>query len=141
MAASHPHRHGPARSERTLERAATWLSLACAVHCLVLPIAMSVLPLVSATGFSDLHPRAELALTIMVVASALAGAAWGYRRHGDTRIVYATGAGLLAYLVGHVFEHSWFGIALAVSGALVLAASSFVSARLTHSCDDASCAS
>lgn len=131
------HRHS---AERTLERAATWLSLACAVHCLVVPVAMSVLPLIGAAGIADLSPAMEHLLTLLVVASATAGGAWGYRRHRDQRVIYATGFGLLAYLVGHSLEGSWPGIALAVSGALVLAASSFLSARLQHACEDARCA-
>jgi len=135
---SRSHHAAPA-SERTLERAATWLSLACAVHCLVMPLAMSVMPLLGASGISDLSPRAELLLSVLVVASAGAGVFWGYRRHRDVRVVIATATGLVAYLVGHLFEDSWPGMALAVLGALVLAASSFLSARLSH-VHDAHCA-
>lgn len=137
--AEHAHSHG--RRERTLERAATWLSLACAVHCLLVPVAMSVLPLFGATGALAVDDHAELTLTLLVLGSALAGMVWGYRRHGNLRLVYATLSGLSAYLLGHLFHESWYGVVLAVAGALALAASSFVSARLSHQCEDASCAS
>ncbi|HKU36606.1 MAG TPA: MerC domain-containing protein, partial [Polyangiales bacterium] len=119
-------------SERALERAATWLSLACAVHCLVMPLAMGVLPLLGASQVSDLSPGVELLLSVLVVGTASIGVFWGYRRHRDARIVTATGIGVAAYLLGHLFEDSWPGVALAVVGALVLAASSFLSARLSH---------
>jgi hypothetical protein len=121
------------------ERAATWLSLACAVHCLVLPLAMSVMPMLGASGIAFDH-RTELALTVLVVASALLGGVWGYRRHRDARIVLASVSGLVAYLVGHLLEGSWVGVALAVCGGLMLAASSFIGARLAHHCEDAGCA-
>ncbi len=124
----------------TLERIATWLSLACAVHCLVVPLAVGVLPLLGSSGLTQIGSGADLILTTLVVASALAGVFWGYRRHRDLRIVFATGAGLFAYLAGHVLESSWFGVALAATGALLLAASSFLSARLTHAHGDSSCA-
>jgi len=114
------------------ERAATWLSLACAVHCLVMPLAISVMPLLGASGVTHLGPTAEHAMTLLVVASALAGVVWGYRRHRDVRVVYATLVGLGAYLIGHAFEGSWYGLVIAVLGALTLAASSFSSARMSH---------
>jgi len=142
-----PHVLGVRISSRA-ERAATWLSLACAVHCLLMPIAISVMPLLGASGVTSLGPTAENALTLLVVASALAGVVWGYRRHRDKRVVYATGVGLAAYLIGHApghafgeaLAHSWYGMALAVLGALTLAGSSFLSARLSHACESAACA-
>ena len=130
----------PRPQASTAERAATFLSLACAVHCLVVPIAMSVMPLLGASGVTDLAPEAELALTLMVAASAIAGVTWGYRRHRDARIVLATGVVLAAYLVGHLHEAAWYGIGLAVAGALVVAASSFLGARLSHACSEPGCA-
>jgi hypothetical protein len=139
MASLPPHSHAQGGSGRTLERAATWLSLACAAHCLLVPVAMSVLPLFGASGLGDLGPNTELLLTVLVVGSALGGVVWGYRRHGDARVVLATSAGLGAYLIGHLLEDQWYGVALAVLGGLMLAASSFVSARLSHNCEHASC--
>jgi hypothetical protein len=68
----------------------------------------------------------------MVVVSAIAGSAWGYRRHHDARILAATALGLTIYLAGHALEPSWYGAAFAVIGALVLASSSFLGARLGH---------
>ncbi|MDB4973373.1 MAG: hypothetical protein JWN48_1714 [Myxococcaceae bacterium] len=135
---THRHAHEVARDplaagvSSRAERAATWLSLACAVHCLVMPVAISVMPLLGASGLTQLGPTAELVMTLLVVASALVGVVWGYRRHRDLRFVLATVLGLVAYLVGHAFEASWFGISLAVLGALTLAASSFLGAKLSH---------
>lgn len=137
----HVHAHDAAERAQmsTAERAATWLSLACAVHCLLMPLVITVLPLLGAAGLGELEPAGHLALTLLVVASALLGVTWGYRRHRDLRIVWATAIGLGAYLLGHWLEDSWYGLGLAVLGALTLAASSFVGARLSHTCRDASC--
>jgi hypothetical protein len=151
MASRHDHSH--AASEQQLrhegvsssraERAATWLSLACAVHCLLMPLAISVMPLLGASGLTHLGERAELVMTLLVVASALAGVSWGYRRHRDIRFVYATAVGLAVYLLGHSLGHdqegSWYAIGLAVLGGLTLAGSSFLSARLSHACSHATC--
>lgn len=138
MARSHLHVHTHPAPSRA-ERAAVFLSLLCAVHCLLLPVGMAVLPLLGAGGmlFSE---GTELALGAFVVVSALLGAAWGYRRHRDLRYVLATLTGLVLYLVGHGFEHSWFGLLLSVSGALSLAASSFLGMRAAHHCEEDHCA-
>lgn len=134
---THVHPTSPASQA---ERAATWLSLACAVHCLVVPVGMSLMPMVGLSGFA-LSEGVEAVLTCLVVASAVAGVSWGYRRHRDARIVLATTFGLGGYLLGHALEGSAVGLVLAVSGALLLAASSFVGARLAHQCEEATCAS
>ena len=130
----------PPRSTQPLERAATWLSLACAAHCLIVPVAVTVMPLLGASFASNLSEGVEHALTGLVVASALGGVFWGYRRHRDLKVVLATAAGLVVYLIGHVLEGSITGLTLGVLGALVLASSSFLSARLQHAADDPHCA-
>jgi uncharacterized membrane protein len=114
-----------------VERAASWLSLACAVHCLVMPLALSALPLLSASPY-QLDTNIDHALNVLVIVSAVAGSVWGYRRHGELRFVVASALGLAAYLAGHALEPRWYGVFAAVVGALVLAASAYFGARLGH---------
>lgn len=124
----------PVRTDRThAERAAAWLSLGCAVHCLVFPVAMSITPALGFAGASFEGPT-EAVLTILVVVSSLLGGYWGYRRHRDVRMVLAASLGLASYLVGHALDGSWVGLTLSVGGALLLAASSFLGARMMHDC-------
>lgn len=126
------------------ERLASWLSFACAIHCLVMPLAIGVLPLLGATGGAYLGETAELGLTALVVVSALTAMIWGYRRHRDARFVALTALGLTIYLIGHALGHasagSWYAVSMAVVGGLTLAGSSFFSARLSHVCVDPGCA-
>lgn len=122
---------GANASATHLERAASWLSLACAVHCLVMPAALALLPVLGASSF-ELGEDLDHALSALVIVSATAGAIWGYRRHHDTRFLVATALGLGCYLAGHALEPRWYGIVTAVLGALVLAASSFLGARMGH---------
>jgi len=130
----------PHRPSQPLERAATWLSLACAAHCLLVPVGLTVMPLMGASFATGLSEGVEHTLTALVVASALGGVVWGYRRHRDLRVVLATAVGLVVYLIGHVLEGSVTGLALGVLGALVLASSAFLSARLQHAAGDPHCA-
>jgi hypothetical protein len=119
------------RDASHLERAASWLSLACAVHCLVMPVALAVLPVLGASSFA-LDEGLDHALSALVIVSATGGAIWGYRRHHDPRFLVATALGLVCYLAGHALEPSWYGAVGAVLGALTLATSSFLSARIGH---------
>jgi uncharacterized membrane protein (UPF0136 family) len=128
-----PPSHSPehARDASHIERAASWLSLACAVHCLVMPAALALLPVLGASSF-ELDEGLDFALNALVFVSAIAGTIWGYRRHHDGRFVVATALGLTLYLAGHALEPRWYGVISAVVGALVLAASSFLGARSGH---------
>jgi hypothetical protein len=119
-----------------LERAATWLSAACALHCLLMPLVMTLLPALGATRAMSMSANLELGLTLFVVLSVSAGTVWGFRRHRDWKLTGAMLAGLGIYLLGHVYHSASFGQALSVLGALALATLSFVSARLTQTtCD------
>lgn len=114
-----------------LERAASWLSLACAVHCLVMPLALGALPLLGASAW-QLDASIDHTLSVLVIVGAVAGSLWGYRRHHQLRLVLASALGLAVYLLGHALEPQWYGVFAVVLGALVLAVSAFFSARLGH---------
>src|SRR5690348_12740096 len=89
-------------SESTkLERIATWLSLACAVHCLLVPILALVLPLAGASAGVLGSPALDRALLVLVLTAALPSALWGYRRHRDARALSAMLFGVATYLLGH----------------------------------------
>lgn len=116
-----------------MERAATWLSAACAVHCLLVPVASALVPLVGASGrASMLDERYEDWLHVLVVGFGLMSLLIGYRRHREARIAAAMGLGLVLYLAGHAVEGAWYGVLVSVVGGLGLAAASFWSARRGH---------
>jgi hypothetical protein len=129
---SQPSPHEPHRQPSGLERAATWLSALCAVHCLVVPVASAALPLVGASTGAALGGTVEHLLSLLVVLGGGLSAVFGYRRHHDLRLTLSMAGCIVLYLVGHALESSWYGVALAVVGGLGLAASSFLSARLGH---------
>jgi hypothetical protein len=115
-----------------LERAATWLSAACALHCLLMPLAMAFLPALGATRVMNVNGNLELGLMLFVVLSASAGAVWGYRRHRDWKITSAMASGLVIYVLAHAYEGAPVGQVFSVLGAVALAVSSFASARLSQ---------
>jgi hypothetical protein len=119
-------------SASAFERAATWLSALCAVHCLLVPVASAALPLVGASTGAAFGGTVDHVLNILVVVGGALSALVGYRRHHDLRLSLIMVACVAVYLLGHALESAWYGVALAVVGGLGLAASSFVSARRGH---------
>ena len=127
------HEHAP----RKLERAAAFLSAACALHCLLVPVVTAVLPAMGASQLMDMGAGFDVGMTLLVVASVAAGAAWGFRRHRDVRVTGLLGLGLLVYLLGHALEGTRMGLPVSIVGALVLAFGSYASSRLVPHCDHA----
>lgn len=127
------------------ERVATWLSLACAVHCLVMPVAAAALPLAGLSTSAVLggggagaaddgagHGLLELALSGSVLVGAGLTGVLGFRRHRDGRVLVVLVLAVALYALGHLVD-GWSGLVASVTGALALAAASFASARLMHS--------
>jgi hypothetical protein len=126
------------RDASSLERVATWLSAACAVHCLLVPVASALVPLVGVSSQAAMFDeRYEDWLHVFVVAGGLLSLLVGYRRHGEARIAGAMALGMVLYLAGHAVEGAWYGVLVSVIGGLGLAAASFWSARRGHAHDEA----
>ena len=136
---------GACGSERT-SRIGMWASIACAVHCALLPVALGA----GAAGTLSFlrHEPVEWG---MVLLAAVVGtvAAWrGFRTHGNVAVVTVLILAVLA-LVAHAlhlfegdahdaqFDAHEGGIAwLGVIAGVALATSLFVNARLCRACHD-----
>jgi hypothetical protein len=118
-----------------LERVTGFLSAACAIHCLLMPLVVAALPLLGTSGVA-LGGTTETVLSALVLVSGAASLVLGYRRHHDLRITALISACLALYLLGHAREANWHGTALSVLAGLGLAAASFWSARLGHLHDE-----
>jgi hypothetical protein len=123
-----------------LERAAAWLSAACAVHCLLLPLGAALLPLLGVSALGTLGRSADVVLSLLVVVGGIASALLGFRRHRELRLSLLMAGCVLLYLAGHALDQAWYGRALAIVGGLGLALASFTSARLGHTHAPDSCA-
>jgi hypothetical protein len=130
------HTHATEQLEpRRLERAATWLSFACAVHCLAVPVIGGVLPALGASQLVRAGSGLDAILSVLVVISVGASAALGYVRHRDNGVLAGMGFGLAIYLTAHALEGTSLHLPLSVLGALVLGGASFVSARQSQACN------
>ncbi len=143
----------PAASRSWGERFASWGSLAsvaCAIHCLLMPVAVAALP---ALGLSFLENQwMELGLVLGSAVLVTTSLSWSCisRRRTEGLIIGLVGVALfllsafiphsheVAAHVGHAHEHAVEGPAwrlpLLIAGALGMAAGTFVHRRACRNC-------
>jgi hypothetical protein len=120
----HIHRSG---------RIGAFLAIACAIHCALTPIAITILPL---AGLSFLSSHwAEFIMLGLGIGFGGYGVAKGYFSHGDRRpiILVVFGAILIVcglFLVGESLEPLFVP-----AGAILLGAAQVVNMRISKPCD------
>jgi len=114
-----------------LSKVGPWVSIACAIHCMVSPIILGLLPMVHAS---------EAIETGLIVASVAIGALTigaGYREHHKARVLVLLGCSL-AFLASRYFVSENLETAVVVTGAMLMAIAQFTNVRLQkHCCDHA----
>ena len=108
------------------------LSVACAIHCLSMPLLIAVLPLIG-LGFLA-NERAELVLITGAIGLAIVSLAWGIRHHRSWRallilIVALAFIGTARTAVEGTFEVVFYSI-----GAILLASAHLVNRHLCKTC-------
>ncbi len=136
------HLHAPEpghRLHRSVDLAAAWLSLGCALHCMLLPLLLALLPSALLALRSFHHPwhgpmtlllrlsRWEWLIAIAAASLCLSSTAAGWRRHGQPLplllAVAGGGALLLAAMQPQLRDSAlWHGLLAATGGALMASA-------------------
>jgi hypothetical protein len=120
---------------RRLDRAGATASLVCAIHCALMPLALTLLPLFGLAFLAD--ERLEWTL---VGASALLGITslcLGYREHRSRRALAVLAAGLGLLAAGRIAEShqtGMWGAVAAVMGGILVATSHLINRRLCDTC-------
>ncbi len=123
----------------------TWLSTACAIHCLVMPVVITALPLIG-LGFLEERWFERAACGGMLALAALC--LWrGCRMHREWRLLglFALGGGLMLWLqftagpdcCAHDF--SWFRAGGMGLGGLAIATAHVLNRRLCQRCQHPGC--
>ena len=87
----------------TIDKAAIGLSLICAVHCLLLPVALVMLPALAASTFGD--ERFHQSLLIVVLPTSLIALTMGCRQHQNTSVIAMGLPGLIVLTLAAFFGH------------------------------------
>lgn len=120
-----------------LDKMGIWASSLCALHCLLLPILIPVLPFVGASFFAEnWFERSILTLSMIIGFWALLSGF--YRYHRQLYPLYSLVLGGLIYWNKDMFGHDYEPFTIAV-GALLIVAAHVLNLRLCqacHQCDD-----
>ena len=122
------------------DKVAIGLSLACALHCLVVPVIVSLYPSVITAGLQD--ERIHLALLAFVIPISVFSLTMGCRQHKQSPVVSLGTAGIFVLILSALLGQDLGGESLEVAGTLLgsgLVACShvlnFKLCRASHGCE------
>jgi hypothetical protein len=87
------------------DRVAIGLSLVCAVHCLLLPVALVILPTLAASTFSG--ERFHQWVLMAVLPTSLLALTMGCRRHRNMSVMAMGLPGLAILTLAAILGHDW----------------------------------
>ena len=96
---SRAHRHG------WLDSLAISMSVICAVHCLLTPILLALLPIISTTFW--VHENFHLWMGFFVVPTTSLAVFMGCRQHKDKLVAFLGFAGLTCIVVVAIYQYSF----------------------------------
>jgi predicted branched-subunit amino acid permease len=128
----------PTHRERWLDGFAVLLSGTCMVHCLVLPLLVTVVPIMQ--GSSLLNEQAfHLIMLLFILPTSLIALTIGCRKHKDRLTMVLGGIGLSVLTFTALFGHEVFGLVgeryVTTGGGLILALAHIQNFRQCRSVD------
>lgn len=108
---------------------ASFLGIACAIHCLLMPVLIGVIPLVGLTFLT--HGWVEFTILLSAFIISVMSLCWGYRVHGKARTFAILLAAILFFVVGHISDHT---VICPIVGGICLAGSQFLNRHLCKTC-------
>jgi hypothetical protein len=117
---------------RTLQRFGTVMSLVCAVHCLLTPVVVAMLPLVG----HQLHEAHWVEALFIGVAATIGYLTLGFRcrQHGRFTPLLLLTVGLAAIVGAHLLLPEDGDLPFTIAGALMLAGAQFLDRRYPSAC-------
>ena len=119
-----------------MDNIAIGFSVACALHCLLLPIAIIFLPAISSTflGSEDFHKT----LLYFVIPSSIIALSLGCKMHGKYNVYLYGIFGIGTLLIASIFGHDYFGesgeVILTLIGAGIISLGHFKNQKLCTDC-------
>lgn len=108
------------------------LSVACAIHCLAMPLLIAVLPLIG-LGFLA-NERAELFLIAGAIGLAVGSLAWGVRHHRSWRALLILIVALAFIATARTAVEGTFEVVFYSIGGVLLASAHLVNRHLCKTC-------
>jgi hypothetical protein len=112
------------RGRRYMDKAAVVLSGVCMLHCLALPIALTILPIVNVTLLDE--STFHLIMMAVILPISVIALTIGCRQHKDKLTLVLGSIGLVILTITAIFGHDMLGLtgerAVTSIGGLILAA-------------------
>ena len=120
----------------TIDNIGVFVSSACAIHCLALPLVVTFLPLVG-LGFLAGEPAeyAIIGAVLLAAGSVVAGVRHHRRWRAFLTLVLAVGV----IVTGFLAAEGNFEVVLHVAGAVLLATTHLVNRHLCRTCPESDC--
>ncbi len=119
-------------SQEFVDNTGACLSFACAIHCIAMPLLITVLPLIG-LGFLA-NERAELVLITVAIVLAIGSLAWGIRHHRRWRAFLILIVALVFIATARTAVEGTFEVVFYSIGAIVLASAHLVNRHLCKTC-------
>lgn len=132
---SHLFQRGRAVRPPDLDDAGAAASLTCAIHCAMMPLVVTLLPLVGLTFLAD--ERVEWGLLALSASLGISSLCFGFREHGSRRALVILTVGLSLLALGRISEErqwGWWAVPVVVAGGCTVAASHLLNRRLCRTC-------
>ncbi len=119
-------------SQELVDNTGACLSFTCAIHCMAMPLLVTILPLI---GLSFLATeRAELVLITGAIALAIGSLAWGIRNHRSWRAFLILIVALVFIATSRTVVEGSFEVVFYSIGGILLASAHLVNRHLCKTC-------
>ena len=119
-------------SQELVDNTGACLSFACAIHCLAMPLLVTILPLI---GLSFLATeRAELILITGAIGLAIGSLAWGVRHHRSWRALLVLIVALAFIATSRTAVEGTYEVVFYSIGGILLASAHLVNRHLCKTC-------
>ena len=116
----------------TVDNFGACLSFACAVHCMAVPLLITVLPLIG-LGFI-LAESTELVMVVAAGGLAVGSLTWGFRNHRKRRVFLILGGALMLIIIARLGVSENAEVIFTVIGGLLLVSAHLVNRHLCRTC-------
>ena len=119
-------------SQGFVDNTGACLSFACAIHCMAMPLLVTILPLIG-LGFLA-NESAELVLITGAIGLAIGSLAWGIRHHRSWRAFLVLLVALVFIATARTAVEGTFEVVFYSFGAILLASAHLVNRHLCKTC-------
>lgn len=119
-------------SQELVDNTGACLSFACAIHCMAMPLLITILPLIG-LGFLA-NERAELFLIIGAIGLAIGSLGWGVRHHRSWRALLILIVALAFIATSRTAVEGTFEVVFYSIGGILLASAHLVNRHLCKTC-------